>query len=524
MRYKSDPWAFLSECVYTIDQVDESCPIKLFPHEREYLKFYVRAWQRYPHIAAPKSRRMTMSWTTIALYLWDTMFKQGRFNAFVSKKEDDAGELIERAEFIYHHIPEDKIPKALLPKIKDGKMKKKPPVLEFPELNSRIQGFPMGANQLRQFTFSGIMGDESAFWPQAREFYSSSRPTLDGGGRMTLISSVGPGFFKQLVFDTLNSEIDRDTPPAGAKIHKPMQGIRIWQNPENEFLIVEIHYTADPEKRHARFKEVIQKTLPRRQYLQEYELNWDTFEGMPVYADFGERHLVSKQPEPELGLPLLCGWDFGRTPACIVAQLQEDQLVIIREFVSKNKSIAIFAPEVMAQLKVLYPNWRDANKDFRHYIDPAGFNKSELDEVTCAQQMDIKAGIKEIFPGAPLSNAFEPRYQAVTDRLIRHTKNGPGIIMHEYSAPTIVKGFRGGYMYAESALEIEPSKLRPVKNLYSHPHDALQYLCWGASELTSERSVDIPVPQYAFQLDPNDRQLDQTSGVYDHDYKKNLTI
>jgi hypothetical protein len=59
----------------------------------------------------------------------------------------------------------------------------------------------MGADQLRQFTFSGILGDECAFWEEARKFYSASAPTIEGGGRMTLISSRSPGFFQRLCYD-----------------------------------------------------------------------------------------------------------------------------------------------------------------------------------------------------------------------------------------------------------------------------------------------------------------------------------
>jgi len=61
---------------------------------------------------------MIMSWTNIGLYLHAAMFKSDQDFAFVSKKEDDAAELVRRAEFIYDHIPEDKIPKSMLPKKK----------------------------------------------------------------------------------------------------------------------------------------------------------------------------------------------------------------------------------------------------------------------------------------------------------------------------------------------------------------------------------------------------------------------
>lgn len=201
--YREDPWAFCSDCVFTQDQTDEKTPIKAFPKHLDYLRLYTRIWQKEKFIAVPKSRRMFMSWMNIILYTWDTAFHIGKFNAFVSKKEDDADELVKRAKFILDHIPEDKLPRQFIPKYEYvfGKLK-------FPEINSMIQGFPQGADQLRQFTFSGILGDELAFWENAQEMYASSFPTLEGGGRFTAISSPAPGFFKRLVFDQLDSERD----------------------------------------------------------------------------------------------------------------------------------------------------------------------------------------------------------------------------------------------------------------------------------------------------------------------------
>lgn len=198
-RYRTDPWAFCTDGVYTLDQADKIEPIKRFPSQHDYLRLYTLIWLRERLIAVPKSRRMFMSWMNIILYTWDTAFHIGRFNAFVSKKEEDANELVVRAKFVLDRIPEACIPKALMPKYEYTFGK-----LRFPELNSMIQGFPQGADQLRQFTFSGILADEMAFWDNAEDMYSGAFPTLEGGGRFTAISSAAPGFFKYLVHDQLH--------------------------------------------------------------------------------------------------------------------------------------------------------------------------------------------------------------------------------------------------------------------------------------------------------------------------------
>jgi hypothetical protein len=199
-KVRTDPVEFLA-CVNTLDQVDRNTPIKPFPIHLPYIRLYVRIWQRERLIACPKSRRMKMSWTNIALHLWDTMWGIGRHHGFVSKKEPDSDELVDRAKIILEKIDPKKLPPELIPK-----WKKTENMLEFPEIESRIQGFASGADQLRQFTLSGILGDEMAFWENAQLMYSNSYPTIEGGGRFTVLSSVAPSFFQKIVFDTLDLE------------------------------------------------------------------------------------------------------------------------------------------------------------------------------------------------------------------------------------------------------------------------------------------------------------------------------
>lgn len=197
-RIINDPWEFLKG-VRTKDQVDIVSPVKDFPVYLDYLRLYVRVWQKEKRVAVPKSRRMKLSWTTIALYTWDTAFHGGRFNAFVSKKESDSDELVQRASFIMENYNPAILPKEVLPKAKYTENS-----LYFPEMDSKIQGFPSGANQLRQFTFSGLFFDEMAFWPEGEKAYAAAYPTIEGGGRVTVVSSAAPSFFQRICFDTID--------------------------------------------------------------------------------------------------------------------------------------------------------------------------------------------------------------------------------------------------------------------------------------------------------------------------------
>lgn len=273
----------------------------------------------------------------------------------------------------------------------------------------------------------------------------------------------------------------------------PLEGVEVWRNPKNKFVVFQLHYTANPRKTDPNYRESVKSGMPIAQYLQEYELQWESFAGKPVYQDFQERIHGSKDAIlPELGLPLLRGWDFGLTPACVIAQLVEGQLRILREFTAINMGIERFAATVIPELRTLYPNWRDQKKDWIDFIDPAGFQRKDTDETTCAQIL-VGQGLAP----RPGPVAFEARRKAVEGLLTGITKKGPNFIIDLAECPVLVRGFRGGYRYPEKSFEIEPSKWRPIKDEHSHPHDALQYIAAGVKTLARTKTLNVPTPTYS---------------------------
>lgn len=500
VKYREDPWAFLTDCVWTRDAVDAIQPIKPFPAHKKYIHFLALMWMKHKLLALPKSRRLTASWTCCALYTWEAIFVPHRHTGFVSKKEEDSYELVLRAEFIYKNIPEWRIPKALLPKIKGGAATRKPPVLSFEEPSfSKIQGFPQGEDQLRQFTLSGILEDECAFWEEAEGSYAGAKPTTDGGGRLTMISSRSPGFFKKVVFDQLNSPDLNfpEIPPGEVKI--PMTGVETWQNPRNNFRVIDLHYTADPEKQSPEWREAIKSGMPERKFLMEYEKNWETFDGKRVYEDFVKGvHSTPLAVRAISGLPLILGVDFGLTPAIVICQLDGPQFRVLEEHCALG-SIDKLAKSVWSHLSLNYRNWTLQDDMILTCIDPAGNQRAQTDEKTCAEMLR-KAGFHRQFLG-PID--WESRRSAVEHFLTGYTKQGPNLLLSELKCPILVGGFVGGYKYAESTHEIEPAKARPVKNNFSHPHDALQYAAAVAYGKQKTFSVltrqNQQAPSYGFQ-------------------------
>lgn len=498
-QLRDDPWLFLKWCVFTHDEVDAENPIKRYPSHLMYLRFLVMMWQKKKKLAIPKSRRLTVSWTFISLALWDCIFHKGRSWAFVSKKELDSAELVERAEFIFNHIPSDILSPDMLPKLKNGRMMTAPPVLEFTEIYSKIMGFPSGGNQLRQRGFSGILEDECAFWDDAEAAYASAKPTVDGGGRLVMVSTRFPGFFKKICYDKLNHPDLNFSAIPPVPPQKAMEGVEVWTNPDNEFFIVDLSHRANPAKRSPEFEEGLKKTLPIHLYRQEYGKSWDTFAGKAVYEDFNELiHATHTRPKFWTGLPLLLGWDSsGLTPAVVCAQLQEDRLVVFKEIIGMGMGAERFVPHVISEIKLAFPGQiTDIEKQTVSFFDPAAFRKNEITEETYLNKM-YDGGFKEITPGPMTWNA---RVDAVVSFLVGLTKGQPKFQVYENDCPVLTAGLKGGFRYPDKMLDVEANKPQPIKDIHSHPNDALQYLCGGIiGKLSNDYNFEIKTPQYSFQ-------------------------
>lgn len=121
---------------------------------------------------------------------------------FVSKKEEDADELVRRAKFILENIPEEVIPKELRPQFRYTYCQ-----LYFPDLDCYIRGIPQGADQLRQYAATAILLDEFAFMEKAEATYAALLPTTlapNARGRLTMISTPMPNtLFHKIYKDEL---------------------------------------------------------------------------------------------------------------------------------------------------------------------------------------------------------------------------------------------------------------------------------------------------------------------------------
>ena len=214
-----------------------------------------------------------------------------------------------------------------------------------------------------------------------------------------------------------------------------------------------------------------------------------TMQGKPVYPEFNEKiHVSTQRLEPIYGLPVMVAFDFGLTPAAIFGQMSpRGQLLVLDELVSEDMGIRQFYQECVLPLI----NSKYGRFTMHGIGDPAGVNRSQTDEKTCFQELALMG-----FNVDPAdTNEFVARREAVAFFLQRLTSSGPGMLI-DPECKMVIKGFRGGYRYER--LKVSGSsrfKDRPIKDKFSHPHDATQYLCLamrGDSQGSSRaREVEI---------------------------------
>lgn len=209
------------------------------------------------------------------------------------------------------------------------------------------------------------------------------------------------------------------------------------------------------------------------------------FSGMPVWPEFRESvHVAAKPFLLEPGLPILMGWDFGLTPVAILGQMtQRGQLRIGHELPSSGIGVRRhLAQTVNPFIRNHYPS-----NVIKSTGDPAGSARAQSNETTCFQE--LAAGGIPTLP-AP-TNIFTARRECVAGFLERMVGGEPAILISP-DCKVLVEAMGGGYHFPElpgshSALGENNIKQEPEDNEYTHPADALQYLCLSCDPVLRQR-------------------------------------
>ena len=196
-------------------------------------------------------------------------------------------------------------------------------------------------------------------------------------------------------------------------------------------------------------------------------------EGKPVYPSFvSETHIAKEEIPIADGVPLYIGIDFGLTPAAVFGQKVRGRWLIQAEIVAIDMGIVRFAEMLRQEIAT-----RFGNLDVHIYGDPAGDFRAQTDESTPFQILR-GAGLRAL--PAP-SNSVDLRLESVSAALNKMVEGKPAFMI-DRRCQTLIKGFEGGYAYKRMQVSGERYDDKPEKNMYSHIHDALQYLMLGAGE------------------------------------------
>lgn len=190
-------------------------------------------------------------------------------------------------------------------------------------------------------------------------------------------------------------------------------------------------------------------------------------DGKPIYPEWNDDiHVRKVTAYPSL--PLLLGFDYGLTPACVICQISpRGQLIVLAELFAKDMGIRQFARDVVRPFLAM--NFHDYG--FQAAGDPAGLARSDTDEKTCFMEL-AEEGIACV-PAS--TNSFVGRREAVAKYLTRLVDGQPALLV-DPSCDMIRRGFNGRYQYRRlQVVGEERYKDVPDKNDFSHLHDALQY-------------------------------------------------
>ncbi len=305
--------------------------------------------------------------------------------------------------------------------------------------------------------------------------------------------------------------------------------------------VANLHWKADPKKRlDPAWFPVNTTGLSELEIRREFDLDWTVTNGKPVFPSYDAgRHGSSEVLKAAPGLTVYVGYDFGLNPAAVFVQPSDTgQVRVLRVINEENKDLSLFAPLVIRQMLALnqearFPvvtmedlqmrfdeRWRNQVKaemtlkelesleaqtwrmtysdafdhecgDSLHFIhigDPAGKSRSANDAKSAYTILASRYGIK--VQGKQKHQVWNTRRNAVTSLLVASMEGGePKLLVSAHSSCERLRaGFEGSYAYDENA--DSGGKETPLKDRFSHPQDAFQYV---TCEIAPAQATDKPL-------------------------------
>lgn len=504
-QWANDPFLWMVEQVFTIDESDRGSPLKRFP-PYAYIKHLIDEYFKNKVIVVNKTRRMMATHIFSTLMVHQFLFVPYSENVIVSINEDRAKKVIStRCKAVYDKL-DFRFP---YPKLTEGK-EIRVSEMRNPIIGSTITALPSGSDKCRGLTITNAFYDELAFQQNVDQNLKALKPALEGGGRAALVST--PRFGTK--FQELVTKIAKN-----AQIEKLMTGLAKYRNEYNQ-TVLQLHYTANPFKRsdewyHAERYGAYPNGEPipgasgvdTYTWDQEYELKFTVPVGKPVIPEFSrEIHCEPYKDYPyDEDLPLHVGIDFGsHYPAVVFFQKDSLNRCILHDgILAEDMELENFMALIAEYITTHFPD-----AEFILHADPAG--KSSNSQGTAPPAFKIlEKFFKRKVHG--IKSAPSDRAIAIRNKMSRRVGDAMGIIVNPAGGMFISKNgdkrnglfvetFETGWVYdmpKEGAYHI---KEEPKKDgFYDHLMDAYGYAFINVFPLLKSNTLTrTPKPKRKF--------------------------
>lgn len=449
-KCEREPIFWFNTFCWTYDprSVKGALPFELYPYQVDVIKQLMGAIDGKRDLLLLKSRDMGASWLVLLTYQWYWQFKPSSSFLLGSRKEDyvdkigDLTTLFEKIRFNLRRMP-----KWLWPEEFDFQKHASFAKLINPKTSSVITGESANANYSRGGRFKAILFDEFPFWPMDTAAWASARDASPC--RMAVGTPYGKGNrFAQMALG------------------------RLADKPE----VLRIHWSLHPHKDQAWYEN--EKTrATASEIARELDMSFEmSVEGV-VFSEFKRRfHLVEKPYEFSKNYKTVVAFDFGRTCAAIVSQIDKnDVLHVAKEIVLlDNGNTEDLAAAVKAFLAKQNINFERVT----YTCDPAGKAKQGVKRDDDVHHQILRdAGIKPLmFDKASKMHNRLSGGVTMLKRMFGIRRNGEEQIqIYEPGCTLLIEALESEYRYKQDANGEIIEKVIHERHPYEDVVDCLRY-------------------------------------------------
>lgn len=239
-------------------------------------------------------------------------------------------------------------------------------------------------------------------------------------------------------------------------------GFKVWQpqNPENQHNLPAGYYE-ELRRIWGHRPDLIRRFIEGKFGFQQI--------GRPVTPEFDDIRHLNFGLGPIRSQPLYLLWDFGLNPTCLVSQVTPMRQWNILD-AQVGDGIGVYELTQTWLKPLLATRYRGMRWD--HIGDPAGLNREQSDaNVSAVKLLRRELGGKWTSGPKYWEQRIEPLRALLTKNV---TGSGGGVLQIDRDrAPAVWHALRGGWHYNVARTGIVSAE--PVKNIHSHPGDALSY-------------------------------------------------